>query len=119
MCAERKGKKKKTLIVLGIYTRIVPSFLPAVNQTPYTPYSCWFASPYPTIISKQCLIPSKASVEHFELLFHISRSKEPNILNYLSDTFSHICVIIRGEGGMERGVVGYWYPDSEHVVECS
>ncbi|KAA8576441.1 hypothetical protein EYC84_006562 [Monilinia fructicola] len=33
----RERNKKKTLIVLGIYTRIVPSFLPAVNQTPYTP----------------------------------------------------------------------------------
>lgn len=31
----------------------------------------------------------------------------------------HIWVISRGDAGIESGVVGYWYPDSEQLVEWS
>jgi hypothetical protein len=30
----------------------------------------------------------------------------------------HICVDNRGEGGIDKGVVGYWKPYSDEVVEC-
>ena len=72
--AIQKNEREKTLIVLGIYIRIVPSFLPAVNQTPYAPDSHWLSL---QIFHRFQAMPnpSKASVEHFELCFTYPKQK--------------------------------------------
>lgn len=51
----------------------------------------------------------------FDLLAFPSKINVPNS----HPDAHHIHVISPGEGGIDRGVVGYWYPDSEQEAECS
>jgi hypothetical protein len=55
------------------------------------------------------------SVERFELCFRVPQTKKV----FSSPHQFYICERSRGDGGIDKGVDGYWNPDSEQVVECS